>query len=61
MDLSRDEIRLECLRLAVTRSPDHNEALLRAERYFEFVIKPEDPQSKPEIVEKKAGNIRALT
>jgi hypothetical protein len=41
--MERDEIRLECLRLAVSKTPDHQEGLLRAEAFFDFIVKP--PQS----------------
>ncbi len=39
--MERDELRLECIKLAASKSPDHSEALARAEQYFEFVKRPE--------------------
>lgn len=39
--MQRDEVRLECLKLAVLKTVDHKDALLRAEDYFEFVMAPE--------------------
>jgi hypothetical protein len=36
--MERDELRLECLKLAASRTPDFNEGVQRAERYFEFIM-----------------------
>lgn len=48
--MERDELRFKCLELAAKRTPDHNEALLRAEDFFKFVRKPdsESPITPPE-------------
>lgn len=58
MSLSRDEIRLECLKAAISRSPDHNEALLRAEDFFKFVKKDDAPTEikGSEKAPKQTGN-----
>ena len=45
--MERDEIRLECLRLAASKSPDHGEVMSRANAYFEFVTEA-DSQKAPE-------------
>lgn len=50
MKLERDEIRLECIKLAASRSPDHQEALKRAESYYEFVMEPEEPKPQAKFV-----------
>lgn len=44
--MQRDELRLECLKLAVNKTPDFNEGVLRAERYFEFVTKGQEAKSE---------------
>ena len=52
-------VRLECLKLAVTRTPDHPEGLKRAEEYYDFVTKMDDvaPQAqKPEV--RNTGNAK---
>lgn len=51
--MNRDEIRLECIRLAVSRT-SHEDAIARAEEYFRFVTKPEEKPS--EVVKKHTGN-----
>lgn len=54
--LPRDEIRLEVLKLAVTKTSDHQEALLRAERYYDFVV-AEVPEKKPDSVGQYEGSL----
>lgn len=44
--MEREELRLECLKLAVSRTPDHNEGLLRAEQFFQFVKKDEQASAQ---------------
>lgn len=47
--MQRDELRLECLKLAVSKTPDFNEGVLRAERYFEFITEGQEAKNeKPE-------------
>jgi len=54
--MERDELRLECLKLAAVRMPDHNEVLLRAEDYFRFVKKPEmQGEKSPTTSTQEAG------
>ena len=52
--MERDTIRLECIKLAVGRTTDHQEALKRATGYFEFVIDPgEVVKTREEFVKGK--------
>lgn len=63
MKLSREEIRLECLKLAASRTTDHNDAMGRAKSYFEYVTEAEAPSKteveKPKV--KKPGTVKDLT
>lgn len=44
--MERDELRLECIKLAATRTTDQKDALARAEEYFWFVMRPPDDSAK---------------
>lgn len=44
--MERDAVRLECLKLAVTRTTDQTEILARAEEYYGFVNKPEEQKAE---------------
>lgn len=66
MALEKNELRLECLRLASGRSPDLQEVLAQAKALYEFVtdadasaVAPPDPPKK-EKAAKKAGNLDDL-
>lgn len=51
--MERDELRLECVRVAASTWPgNHDEAMKRARAYFEFITEPEV---------KSAGNAEALS
>lgn len=57
--MERDELRLECLKLAAVRMPDHNEVLLRAEDYFRFVRKTEAQDDKSPTTPPKGAGVTA--
>ncbi len=40
--MDRDMMRLECLKMAVSKTTDHKDSLLRAEEYFSFVTDEKD-------------------
>ena len=49
--MEKDTIRLECIKLAVGKTTNHQEALTRAEDYVNFVIDPKDVvKSRAEFV-----------
>lgn len=45
--MEREEIRLECLRVAAIKTADHQVVLATAKDYFDFVTEP-DPEKKAE-------------
>lgn len=53
--MERDEIRLECIKLAVARTNDHTDCVKRAETYFEFIKKPEEVTEKEFVADKKSA------
>ncbi len=56
--MERDVLRLECLKLAVGKTPNHADAIKRAEEFYAFV-KAQDFSSKPEVkTEKLAANVK---
>jgi len=64
--METNEIRLECLRLAISKSPEHGEALKRAKEYVDFVENTQDDTKQPKApetapkVDKKSGNLSSL-
>lgn len=56
--MERDELRLECLKLAAVRMPNHNEVMARAQEYFEFVKTP-DQVGKDSITPPKGAELTA--
>lgn len=53
--MNREEIRLECIKLAVMRTQNHADGVARAEDYFGFVMKSEDDALQKDLL-KKVGN-----
>lgn len=53
--MERDELRLECMKIAASRTTDHGEALSRAESIYEFVTKPATATIE-DLVRPTAGN-----
>ncbi len=45
--MDREEIRLECLKLATSKSPDLHEQMARVKVYYDYVV---GPAPKPEEV-----------
>lgn len=55
--MDRDQMRLECLKLAVTKSPSQQEILAKAEEFVKFVY---DDGTKPQaqtMASKPAPNV----
>lgn len=53
--MERDALRLECLKLAVGKTTDHQEALIRAEEFFAFV---KNSGSKQPDAQKHSDNVK---
>lgn len=64
MSHERAMLRLECLRLASTRVPSHEDTLKRAEDYFDFVNRQDakalEAQAKKPAPQKMAGNVAEI-
>ena len=56
--MERDVLRLECLKLATQRTPDHTEGLLRAEEYFKFVTKSDETEKLAVKVEEQTAEVK---
>lgn len=57
--MERDEIRLECLKLAASRIPDHQECMARVRDYENYVVGQDIVTKQETVRQKKSGN--ALT
>lgn len=53
--MDRDVIRLECLKLAANRIPDHQECMLRAKSYEDFVV---GQDATPSVTKEKPVNAK---
>ncbi len=57
--MERDQIRLECIKLAAQRTGDHKDSLKRAAEYFDFVMEIEVDEKVAEKSVKHTGNAKS--